>query len=82
LISGPATFYLGPAMNWLSRKHEYDADKFSAETIKKRQPMEEALINISVKNLSNLNPHPWYSAYHHSHPTTAERIAALRQLAV
>jgi STE24 endopeptidase len=31
-----------------------------------------------VKNLSNLTPHPWYSAYHYSHPTPAERISAIR----
>jgi STE24 endopeptidase len=41
--------------------------------------MEEALINLTVKNLSNLTPHPWYSAYHYSHPTPAERIVAIRQ---
>jgi STE24 endopeptidase len=44
--------------------------------------MEEALINLTVKNLSNLTPHPWYSAYHYSHPTPAERISAIRRIAV
>ena len=34
---------------------------------------------LSVKNLSNLTPHPWYSAYYYSHPTPTERIGALRQ---
>jgi STE24 endopeptidase len=44
------------------------------------KPMEEALINLTVKNLSNLTPHPWYSAYHYSHPTPTERIAAIRRI--
>jgi len=80
LISGPATFYLNPLMNRLSRKHEYEADRFAALTLGDGKAMEEALINLTVKNLSNLTPHPWYSAYHYSHPTTAERIHALRNV--
>ena len=79
IVSGPATFYLGPLMNRLSRQHEYEADRFAAKTLGEGKPMEEALINLTVKNLSNLNPHPWYSAYHYSHPTPAERISAIRQ---
>jgi len=79
LVSGPATFYLGPLMNRLSRKHEYEADRFAAITLRDGTPMEEALVNLTVKNLSNLNPHPWYSAYHYSHPTAVERMSAIRQ---
>jgi STE24 endopeptidase len=82
LLSGPATFYLGPLMNFLSRKHEYEADRFSALTLRDGKPMEEALVNLTIKNLSNLTPHPWYSAYHYSHPTSVERISAIRQCAV
>ena len=80
LLSGPLTFYLGPFMNVLSRKHEYEADRFAAFTLGNGKPMEEALINLTVKNLSNLTPHPWYSAYHYSHPTPTERIGAIRQI--
>lgn len=82
LLSGPFTFYLGPLMNLLSRKHEYEADRFAAITLRTGKPMEDALINLTVKNLSNLTPHPWYSAYHYSHPTPSERIGAIRQLTI
>jgi STE24 endopeptidase len=81
LVSGPLTFYLGPLMNRLSRKHEYEADRFSVQTLRDSKPMEEALVNLTVKNLANLTPHPWYSAYHYSHPTPAERIEAIRRCA-
>jgi STE24 endopeptidase len=81
LLSGPATFFLGPLMNLLSRKHEYEADCFAATTLHDGKPMEEALVNLTIKNLSNLTPHPWYSAYHYSHPTPVERIDAIRQCA-
>jgi STE24 endopeptidase len=79
LLAGPATFYLTPLINYFSRKHEYEADLFAARAIGLSKPMEEALIKLTVDNLSNLTPHPWYSAYHYSHPTTAERIGAMRE---
>ena len=82
LLSGPVTFYLSPLINLLSRKHEYEADRFAVKTLRNRRPMEEALINLTVKNLSNLTPHPWYSAYHYSHPTPIERIGAIRAISV
>src|SRR5262245_34050825 len=44
LVAGPATFYLGPLMNWLSRRHEYEADRFAADTLGAVQPMAEALV--------------------------------------
>ena len=80
LLSGPATFYLGPLINLLSRKHEYEADRFAVETLRTPRPMEEALIKLTVKNLANLTPHPWYSAYHYSHPTPTERIGAIHTI--
>jgi STE24 endopeptidase len=82
LLSGPFTFYLGPLINRLSRKHEYEADRFAVETLQTPRPMEEALVNLTVKNLSNLTPHPWYSAYHYSHPTPTERVGAIRAISV
>jgi len=82
LLSGPFVFFLGPLTNALSRKHEYEADRFAVETVHNARPMEEALVNLTVKNLSNLTPHPWYSAYHYSHPTPAERIGAIRAFSI
>ncbi len=79
LLSGPFTFYLAPVMNLLSRRHEYEADRFAVRTLEGGKAMEEALFNLTVKNLSNLTPHPWYSAYHYSHPSPAERIRAIRR---
>ena len=78
-MAGPFTFYLSPLFNHISRKHEFEADRFAAQTSTDGTAMEEALIQLTVQNLSNLTPHPWYSAYHYSHPTTSERVEALRQ---
>ena len=78
LLSGPFTFYLNPLLNFISRKHEYEADRFATEALKDGKPLEAALNQLTVKNLSNLTPHPWYSAYHYSHPSPAERSHAIR----
>jgi STE24 endopeptidase len=68
---------IAPIRNLLSRRHEYQADAFAVKALRDPDSMRDALIKLSRKNLSNLTPHPWYSAFHYSHPALAERIAAL-----
>lgn len=80
LFSGTFTFWLTPLMNALSRKHEFEADKFSVETTGDKENMASSLMKLSSDNLSNLTPHPWYSFYHYSHPTTEERVAAIKKI--
>lgn len=70
---------LAPLQNAFSRKHEYEADAFAVEAIRDPEAMQSALIKLSRKNLSNLTPHPWYSAFHYSHPTLGERLRAIQQ---
>jgi STE24 endopeptidase len=66
-----------PFGNALSRRHEYEADAFAVRTTGDASSMQSALIKLSEGNLSNLTPHPWYSAYHYSHPTVTERVEAI-----
>ena len=76
LTSSTFTFFLSPIINNLSRKHEFEADAYAVENTKSSEYMEWALIKLAKKNLSNLTPHPLYSAFHYSHPTIFERIKA------
>jgi STE24 endopeptidase len=78
LLSGVVTFWLSPLFHGLSRRHEYEADAFSAALIHQTQPLIGALRKLNEKNLSNLTPHPLYSGFYYSHPTLLEREAALR----
>lgn len=80
LLSAVFTFPLNPVMKWFSRKNEYESDAFSVEITGDKASMKEALLNLSKDNLSNLTPHPWYSFYHYSHPTTTERVGAIDSL--
>ena len=77
LLSGLLTFWFSPLMNLLSRRHEYEADAFARESVRGPAPMVGALRKLAQKNLSNLTPHPWFSAFFYSHPTLVEREAAL-----
>eukprot|EP00186_Timspurckia_oligopyrenoides_P001313 CAMPEP_0182451076 /NCGR_PEP_ID=MMETSP1172-20130603/43519_1 /TAXON_ID=708627 /ORGANISM="Timspurckia oligopyrenoides, Strain CCMP3278" /LENGTH=482 /DNA_ID=CAMNT_0024648811 /DNA_START=2076 /DNA_END=3524 /DNA_ORIENTATION=+ len=75
-ILGPLDSIVSFAMNWMSRKHEYEADRF-AKTLGHSQALGDALVSMHIENLSNMNPDPWYSMYHNSHPTLVERLMAL-----
>lgn len=77
LFSSVFTFPINPLFNALSRKHEYEADEFSVKTTHDKEHLKSALIKLTKENLGNLTPHPWYSAYHYSHPTTVERVKAM-----
>ncbi len=77
LLSGLVTFWFSPLMNLFSRRHEYEADAFAREAMGGSTAMLGALHQLAQKNLSNLTPHPWYSAFFYSHPTLVERERAL-----
>ena len=77
LLGGLVTFWFAPAGNWLSRRNEYEADAFAKNAVGSNGPMIGALRKLSQKNLSNLTPHPLYSAVYYSHPTLVERERAL-----
>jgi STE24 endopeptidase len=81
LLWGPATFFLQPAANSWIRRHEYEADRYAARATGGASALAGALITLSRDNLSNPHPHPWYSAYHYTHPTLAERLRALHHYA-
>ena len=80
LVGGLVTFWFTPIGNWVSRRHEYEADAFAKEAMDSNRPMAGALLKLAQKNLSNLTPHSLYSAVYYSHPTVVERLRALKFL--
>ena len=77
LLYAPVDFFLGIFGHWVSRRHEFAADRFAATTTGKTRPMVDALKKLSRHNLSNLSPHPLYVFLNYSHPPVLQRIAAL-----
>ena len=80
LLYSPVETLLGIAMQVMSRKHEYEADAFAADTIKEKEEMVNVLKKLSKDNLSNLTPHPFYVFLNYSHPPALKRIEAIRNL--
>ena len=76
ILFTPINFILGIFGNILSRKNEFEADRFAKETASSDNLI-SALKKLSAKNLSNLTPHPAYVFFHYSHPPLLQRIEAL-----
>ncbi len=64
----------------ISRKHEFEADRYAVESYGHPEAMISALKKLSVDNLSNLTPHPFMVFLEYSHPPVLERIKAIRQV--
>ncbi len=77
LGGGAFVFWLQPLASVLSRRHEYEADRFAVRLARAPAALKSALLRLNGENLSNLHPHPWYSAWHYSHPVLVERLAAI-----
>ena len=78
MLFAPIDMMLSVAMQVFSRKNEYEADRFAAETTGDGESMVSALKKLSADNLSNLTPHPLYVMLNYSHPPVLERIRAIR----
>lgn len=79
LLYAPIEMVLSVVMQVVSRKHEFEADRFAAETTGDPESMVAVLKKLSADNLSNLTPHPFHVFLNYSHPPVTERIRALRK---
>ena len=79
LLYSPVSFVTGLITNKFSRKYEYEADAY-ATGFRLGNKLINALLKLSVNNLSNLMPHPCYVYFHYSHPTLLQRKKAIEKL--
>jgi len=78
LIYSPVSLILSLIMNHVSREQEFVADKFATDVYDGTK-LALALQKLSVKNLSNLNPHPAFVFFYYSHPPILERLKAIEK---
>lgn len=78
ILYSPVSMITGIGMNLLSRRNEYEADRFAAENYS-ASSLISALKKLSRNNLSNLTPHPVYVFFQYSHPTLLQRIKELNR---
>ncbi|HYZ73120.1 MAG TPA: M48 family metallopeptidase [Chthoniobacterales bacterium] len=82
LLIQPLGILFGIVTYAWSRHHEYEADRFAAETTGDSSPLEEALIRLSKDTLHNLTPHPLLVGLRFTHPPVSDRVRALRALSI
>jgi STE24 endopeptidase len=80
-VASLATFPLTPLFSWLSRRDEYEADRFAVEICGDPGALATALVKLSAENLANLHPHPLYARFYYSHPPVVERVGRLLAMA-
>jgi STE24 endopeptidase len=72
------TVLFQPVGALLSRRHEYQADRYAAENASARD-LVSALIKLYRDNAATLTPDPLHSMFYDSHPPAVARIARLQQ---
>jgi STE24 endopeptidase len=78
LLYTPVEMLLSVALHAVSRRNEYQADRFAREAVGDWRPLAASLKRLARDHLANLTPHPLYVALHYSHPTLLQRLTALQ----
>jgi STE24 endopeptidase len=72
------TFLLTPLLSLLSRRDEFEADRYAADKAS-ASDLVAALVKLYEDNAATLTPDPLHSLFYDSHPPAALRIARLQQ---
>ena len=76
----PMELLISPAIQFISRRHEYQADQWAVATTSDAQTLSSGLKKLAAKNLSNLSPHPFFVLLNYSHPPLLSRLNAIRTM--
>ncbi len=78
-LYSPINLLVSIVFNIASRRHEYAADAYAAETTGAGAPLIAGLKKLCAANLANLSPHPWMVFLKYSHPPVLARIGRLKR---
>ncbi|MDT3697222.1 MAG: M48 family metallopeptidase [Ignavibacterium sp.] len=70
-----------PISNILSRKYEFEADRYAVESTLKPDSFISTLNKLTDQNLGDRQPHPFVEWFFYSHPSVKNRINALEKFA-
>ncbi|PID42137.1 MAG: peptidase M48 [Proteobacteria bacterium] len=73
----PLSTLTSMCFNYLSRLHEFEADRYAAQTTGRPELLIQGLKKLSRENLSNLTPHRLMVFFKYTHPPVLERIKTL-----
>ena len=78
ILYSPISMITGLFMNMISRKNEFEADRYAVTTANGVK-LAQALKKLSSDNLGNLLPHPAYVFVNYSHPPLLIRLASIEE---
>lgn len=67
-----------PLSNFISRKFEYEADRYAVVSTKKPEEFVSTLEKLTDQNLGDREPHPVVEWFFYSHPSIKNRIKNVR----
>lgn len=71
------TFWATPLASWMSRRDEFQADRYAA-SVASSNHLISALVKLYDDNAATLTPDPVHSAFYDSHPPAVLRIQQLK----
>jgi STE24 endopeptidase len=78
-LYSPINLLVSILFHAISRKHEFEADRYASITTGSSEALITSLKKLSKANFANLTPHPLKVFIHYSHPPLLARIERLRQ---
>jgi STE24 endopeptidase len=80
LLLGLYSVVTSPVGNILSRKHEFEADRYAVEQTKNKPAFISTMNKLAEMNLADTAPHPFVEFFFYSHPSIEKRIAAAEMI--
>jgi STE24 endopeptidase len=77
LIAGTLTFLLSPIGAYISRKYEYEADRFAVNVTGNFDAFKSTMEKLAFQNLADVEPPGFVEFWFHSHPSIKKRIRAV-----
>lgn len=78
-LYSPISLFVSILFHALSRRHEFEADRYATMTTGSAISLISSLKKLSKANMSNLTPHPLKVFIYYSHPPLLARIEQLRK---
>eukprot|EP01061_Rhynchopus_euleeides_P036538 TRINITY_DN6161_c0_g1_i1.p1 TRINITY_DN6161_c0_g1~~TRINITY_DN6161_c0_g1_i1.p1 ORF type:complete len:499 (+),score=222.14 TRINITY_DN6161_c0_g1_i1:68-1498(+) len=78
VVTGPVFLTFKRIMTLQSRRHEFQADGFAVD-LGYGAPLSSGLKTLTTENKGSLNNDWLWAWWHRSHPTTSERLVAIRE---
>ena len=78
LIAAIYSFFTSPLTAGISRKFEFEADRYAIDTTKDPDALESTMRKLAEQNLSDDEPNRLVEFWTYSHPSIKRRIEAAR----